>query len=90
AATVERVLSDYLAIISQLLADPEVKLSSLPSPERRGRGLLVDTSPKIAAAFAPPSTDAERTLVEIWQRLLNRQTIGIHDDFFAIGGQSML
>lgn len=35
-----------------------------------------------------PANSFERTLAAIWSRLLNSNTIGIHDDFFGIGGDS--
>ncbi|MEU9419271.1 amino acid adenylation domain-containing protein [Streptomyces sp. NPDC048272] len=37
-----------------------------------------------------PSTDAERAVAAIWCDLLSLPETGIHDDFFAIGGHSML
>ncbi len=38
----------------------------------------------------PPRTDAERALLEVWRGVLGHDDIGIHDDFFAIGGDSLL
>ncbi|MFN8403101.1 MAG: amino acid adenylation domain-containing protein [Anaerolineales bacterium] len=37
-----------------------------------------------------PRTDIESRMAEIWKSLLKRGTIGIHDDFFDIGGHSFL
>ncbi|MFD7288606.1 amino acid adenylation domain-containing protein [Streptomyces sp. NPDC059863] len=37
---------------------------------------------------AEPGTATERTLVDIWQSVLAREPIGVHDDFFDLGGQS--
>ncbi|MGH3313488.1 MAG: amino acid adenylation domain-containing protein, partial [Streptomyces sp.] len=37
---------------------------------------------------AEPVTATERTLVEIWQSVLAHEPIGVHDDFFDLGGQS--
>ena len=37
-----------------------------------------------------PRNDLERRLVEIWKDVLNLPSIGIHDDFFAYGGSSLL
>ena len=39
---------------------------------------------------APPRTPIEQTLVSIWCDVLNRTDVGIHDNFFAIGGHSLL
>lgn len=35
-----------------------------------------------------PRTGTERALTEIWQAVLGREPIGVHDDFFDLGGQS--
>lgn len=37
-----------------------------------------------------PRNDMERQLVDIWQGLLGVTPIGIHDDFFALGGHSLM
>jgi len=37
-----------------------------------------------------PRTATEEALAEIWQGLLGLDTVGVHDDFFAIGGHSLL
>ncbi|MET8118319.1 condensation domain-containing protein [Micromonospora sp. NPDC005189] len=41
-------------------------------------------------AAAAPRTDRERQLVAIWSELLRTNQLGIHDDFFAVGGDSLL
>ena len=38
----------------------------------------------------PPRNTLERTLVELWERGLGTRPIGIHDDFFELGGTSLL
>lgn len=46
---------------------------------------------RIAAPLAGnPSNETERRLVEIWERALRVSPIGIHDDFFDLGGDSLL
>jgi amino acid adenylation domain-containing protein len=42
------------------------------------------------AAFEPPRNSIERALAEIWQGILGLGRIGIHDEFFALGGHSLL
>nr|QCC21380.1 RenE [Candidatus Endohaliclona renieramycinifaciens] len=37
-----------------------------------------------------PRTPTENTLTEIWKNILKRTNVGIHDDFFQMGGNSLL
>lgn len=39
--------------------------------------------------YAAPRTEVERKLVEIWSKILNVEEIGIHDNFFDLGGGSL-
>ncbi|WP_282082577.1 non-ribosomal peptide synthetase [Streptomyces tendae] len=41
------------------------------------------------AAVAQPTNDVERTLVEVWEEVLGRRGIGVDDNFFAMGGDSI-
>jgi acyl carrier protein len=36
-----------------------------------------------------PATDLEKTIADILKEVLNRQQVGIHDNFFEIGGHSL-
>jgi nonribosomal peptide synthetase protein BlmVII len=37
-----------------------------------------------------PRTATERALAELWRELLGVPSVGVHDDFFALGGDSLL
>ncbi|QMU71700.1 non-ribosomal peptide synthetase [Streptacidiphilus sp. P02-A3a] len=50
---------------------------------------LARTRPASAPADSP-STPARRRLALIWSRLLERDRVDDHDDFFALGGNSLL
>jgi acyl carrier protein len=41
------------------------------------------------SATAPPATDLQRTIAAIWQDVLGLASVGIHQSFFEIGGQSL-
>jgi amino acid adenylation domain-containing protein len=45
---------------------------------------------ELAAAFVAPRDELERHLVEIWEQLLDARPIGAADDFFELGGNSIL
>ncbi len=38
----------------------------------------------------PPRNETELRLVEVWKEILQVSELSIHDDFFALGGQSLL
>ncbi|WP_133054856.1 non-ribosomal peptide synthetase, partial [Niastella populi] len=40
--------------------------------------------------YEAPRNEREATLVAVWQQLLNVERVGIHDDFFKLGGHSLL
>ena len=40
--------------------------------------------------YVAPRTPTESTLVDIWQTVLKHEPIGIHDNFYSLGGDSLL
>jgi amino acid adenylation domain-containing protein len=65
-----------------LTANGKVDRAALPEPDREG---LVSR-----ASYARPATATERRLAEIWSGLLEVERISLHDDFFALGGHSLM
>ena len=45
--------------------------------------------PELSTPFAPPGTQVEHVLADIFQRLSGIEMVGIHDDFFELGGDSL-
>lgn len=46
--------------------------------------------PALATPFAAARSDFERAIAELWAKYLGLEAVGIHDDFFALGGDSLL
>lgn len=40
--------------------------------------------------YRAPTTDQERRLCQVWEKILNLEKIGMTDDFFEVGGNSIL
>jgi amino acid adenylation domain-containing protein len=65
-----------------LTPNGKVNRKALPAPSH-GDGRAVQS-------FTPPGTITEQTLAQIWENLLQLSRLGIHDNFFEIGGHSLL
>jgi acyl carrier protein len=46
--------------------------------------------PEIATIYVPPENDIEQTIVTIWQELLGIEQLGVYDNFFDLGGNSLI
>ncbi|TMM29727.1 MAG: amino acid adenylation domain-containing protein, partial [Actinobacteria bacterium] len=64
-----------------LNANGKVDRRALPAPDP---GTAVDSG------YLAPRTDAERELARIWTDVLGAARVGIDDDFFELGGDSIL
>ncbi|MEZ4592007.1 MAG: thioesterase domain-containing protein [Chloroflexota bacterium] len=51
---------------------------------------LVDQQVEDMSHFAPPQTAREKQMAEMWQKLLKVKQVGLQDDFFDLGGHSIL
>ncbi|MCW3113675.1 MAG: amino acid adenylation domain protein, partial [Segetibacter sp.] len=59
----------------------KVDKKALPDPDERD--LFIDN-------FAAPRTENEARLAEVWQQVLGLRLIGVNNNFFEIGGHSLL
>ena len=46
--------------------------------------------PNLRNAYIAPSSEIERTIADIYQELLGIGQVGIHDNFFEMGGNSLI
>ena len=63
-----------------LTANGKVDRAGLPPPVFGGDG----------AGYVPPRSEVERVLVGVWERVLGVARVGVHDNFFDLGGDSLL
>ncbi|MGI4959883.1 MAG: amino acid adenylation domain-containing protein [Janthinobacterium lividum] len=63
-----------------LNASGKIDRNALPEPFWANRMVVLPEEPR---------TQTERQLFVIWQTVLGRQSIGIHDNFFGLGGDSL-
>jgi len=48
------------------------------------------TRPPLKVAFVAPRTQTEKTVADIWIQVLNVEQVGVNDDFFQLGGTSLM
>ncbi|MGW1980745.1 non-ribosomal peptide synthetase [Streptomyces sp. NPDC001889] len=53
-------------------------------------GRVPDGREAPGTATAPPATEPERRMAAIWREVLGVERIGVDDDFFSVGGDSLL
>jgi len=98
AATIKQMLEHFQTVLEQIVTNPEQPLSSLlplsegqqqKLQEGRARTLIVP-SVSVSGECVVPQTTIERQIVEVWQEVLGVEQVGIYDNFFEIGGRSLL
>ncbi|CAL9324727.1 Linear gramicidin synthase subunit B (plasmid) [Streptomyces sp. SudanB66_2053] len=89
--TLQASLPDYM------IPDVIVPLENLPltpsgKSDRAALPEPPDPSQQVPAAGTSPRTDTERALADIWAELLQlpADSIGVHDSFYDLGGNSLL
>ncbi len=71
----------YSWINLPLTPNGKLDRKALPAPDQ--------TRPELEEAFVAPRTVTEERIAKIWMEVLGYDPIGIHDDFFALGGHSL-
>ena len=56
--------------------------NALPNPD--------SARPQLVAAYVPPQTEAQRLIADVWQEVLHVDKAGIDDNFFDLGGHSLV
>ncbi len=92
AEDLERWVAD--ALPSHMVPSAFVLLDALPlTPNGKvDRTALPDPDPRASrdGAYEPPATDVEREVARIWAEVLEVDQVGRTDDFFRMGGHSLL
>ncbi|MGD9898614.1 MAG: beta-ketoacyl synthase N-terminal-like domain-containing protein [Calditrichaceae bacterium] len=88
ADAIMRILA--LRGISRIAVSAEVPESKLIQKSERKSGNLNYSRPELPTNYIPPKTELEEQIVSSWQNLLGIYPIGVRDDFFDLGGNSLL
>ncbi|HEX6373983.1 MAG TPA: amino acid adenylation domain-containing protein [Longimicrobium sp.] len=81
ASLPEYMVPSAFVMLDALPSTPTGKLDpkTLPAPEYAGR-----------AAAVAPRNELEQGVAEVWRDVLNLPEVGVHDNFFDLGGTSLL
>ncbi len=71
-----------IVVVDRIPVTPVGKLDrkALPTPSFERR----------TVPYAPPTNNTERTVVDIFETVLGHEHIGVDDDFFELGGTSIV
>ncbi len=80
----EYMIPSIFMILQELPLTPNGKVDrrALPSPDHARLGQKKD--------YVAPRTHTEEALAEIWRLILGLERVGIYDNFFDLGGNSLL
>jgi amino acid adenylation domain-containing protein len=65
-----------------LLMNGKIDRHALPAPD--------NVRPELDAEYVTPHTEIERAIADIWQSVLKVEKVGLYDNFFDLGGHSLL
>jgi amino acid adenylation domain-containing protein len=65
-----------------LTPNGKVDRQGLPAPDK--------VRPQIEESYVAPRSQTEKILADVWARILNVEQVGINDNFFDLGGHSLL
>ncbi len=77
-------------IPSAFIAVPQFPLTPNGKLDHRALPAPTESAPVLASPAQQGQTPLERDVAALWSEVLERNGIGIHDDFFALGGHSLL
>jgi acyl transferase domain-containing protein len=60
------------------------------APIEEGAARTLHPRPSLDISYVPPQNHEEQIIIEIWQELLGIEQIGVHDNFFDLGGNSLI
>jgi acyl-coenzyme A synthetase/AMP-(fatty) acid ligase len=79
----EALIPSAVVLLDSLPSTPNGKLDrrALPDPD--------EPRPDRAPSFVAPRSSIEAILASVWSEVLRLSRVGVHDDFFALGGHSL-
>ena len=88
-ATIRQILEDYGGVLGAVSKNPEARVGELEIVRSQSER---DNYPRLEHTqdYVGPKDGIESQLVRLWEAVLGKRSIGIEDDFFELGGTSLL
>ena len=82
-------LPEYMVPAAFVILDV-MPLTSNGKVDRRALPLPETHRPELETTYVVPQNEAEQLITSTWQEVLQVEQVGIHDNFFDLGGHSLL
>ncbi len=82
-------LPDYM-IPSAFVEMKALPLTPNGKTDRRALPVPDTCRPELDAIYVVPQSEVERFIADVWQQMLVVDKVGIHDNYFELGGNSLL
>jgi acyl carrier protein len=86
-SSLRKKLPDYM-VPSEFVIVDQLPLTSNGKVDRNALSVPGRLRP-VENSFEPPRTSIEKMLASIYSRILHLEKVGVHDDFFMLGGNSI-
>jgi amino acid adenylation domain-containing protein len=86
---VQQKLPNYMMPSAYMLLDT-LPLTPNGKVDRKALPIPESFSPQERQASVMPQTETQQLIAEIWQEILQIEKVGIHHNFFELGGNSLL
>jgi non-ribosomal peptide synthetase component F/acyl carrier protein len=106
AVTIGHMIDHYKSLLRAMVANPDQRISDLTTSDNAERHLSIGNSKskvgrRMSATSDPsrrdggpnyvaPKTVIEEHVASVWAEVLSIDEVGVHDNFFEIGGHSLL
>ncbi|WP_414542087.1 amino acid adenylation domain-containing protein [Nostoc sp. CCY0012] len=80
----EYMIPSAFVVLEELPLTPNGKVDrrALPAPDK--------LRPELANNYQSPQSEVEKSIAKVWKQVLNLEKVGIYDNFFDLGGHSLL
>jgi amino acid adenylation domain-containing protein len=85
----EQRLPMYM-IPSSFIMLPRIPLTTSGKVDRRALPVPDQQRPELGQLYVAPRSDLEGAIVKVWREVLGVEKVGVYDNFFDLGGHSLL